>query len=69
MKTKYLLLLSIPYVIAYFILFMSVSAQSNKIEGNNTNEITVANQIIQIQHLPDPPVLVMDSIAYIYRKQ
>ncbi len=63
MKTKYLILLSIPYLTAYYLLFISATTQSIYLEEKSTAQTITTNQKIKITNVSNLPVTVDDTIA------
>ncbi|HOY42702.1 MAG TPA: hypothetical protein PLX60_12600 [Chitinophagales bacterium] len=69
MKTKYLILLSIPYLTAYYLLFISATTQSIYLEEKSTAQTITTNQKIKITNVSNLPVTVDDTIATKNKKQ
>jgi len=69
MKTKYLIVLAVPYVAAYLLLFISAFKQTNCLEEKGSINSLAAQYKNQIQYPSDSLFVAKDTFAVMNKRQ
>ena len=67
MKTKYLILLALPYLTAFLLLFTSAFKPSGQIEEISSTAISTAQQLHNTPSISDSLIVEKDTLALMYK--